>query len=258
MSGELIKAENELILRRRRKKRIKKLLVLFVFLACLACSLCLKLQAFNIKSVKVTGNSNITQDKILEASGIQCGNNIFYINVSNAENSIKANPYVEDVKIKRQLPNVITIDVKERAAAFYGSIGKDDFVVIDKNGVVLERKKDIGKMNLVKLQGFDYSKGEVGKQVPADDERKIKLIAEFTDLIKRSNKNHGISIVDVSNLVDMKVYFGDMCVKLGTSDNIESKMNKAINIIENNNLKSAKGYVDVSFEGNPVFHIEKQ
>ncbi|EKN41637.1 cell division protein FtsQ [Clostridium botulinum CFSAN001627] len=36
------------------------------------------------------------------------------------------------------------------------------------------------------------------------------------------------------------------------------KLNTAINILKRDELKKAKkGYVDVSYEGNPVFYIEK-
>jgi hypothetical protein len=31
----------------------------------------------------------------------------------------------------------------------------------------------------------------------------------------------------------------------------------ALNIIQNNNLKGQKGYIDVSFDGNPVVYMEQ-
>jgi cell division protein FtsQ len=46
-----------------------------------------------------------------------------------------------------------------------------------------------------------------------------------------------------------------MCIKLGSADDMKNKLNKALNIIEQEKLSAAKGYVDVRFDGNPVFYI---
>lgn len=48
-----------------------------------------------------------------------------------------------------------------------------------------------------------------------------------------------------------------MEIKLGSSDNILSKLNRAINIINGENLTTSTGYVDVSYNGNPVYSIDK-
>ena len=64
-------------------------------------------------------------------------------------------------------------------------------------------------------------------------------------------------MVDVSNVLDIKVYSGKMCIKFGTTEDLKNKFNKAINIISQPEYKDAKGYVDVSFKGNPVVFIEE-
>lgn len=169
------KTENELILRRRKRKRIKKILMLFILLLSICITLCLKHPYFNIKNIEVSGNRNISSKEIVDLSRLFKGNNIFYINVRNGENNILSNPYISEVQIKRKLPATVQINIKEREALFYNA--KDNkYFIVDKNGVVLQKKDDIKGMHLVKLDGFDYDKSEIGKVLKNDDKSKIDIV----------------------------------------------------------------------------------
>ncbi|WPC40967.1 cell division protein FtsQ/DivIB [Clostridium sp. JS66] len=250
------KTENELILRRRKRKRIKKIFMLFILLLSICITLCLKHPYFNIKNIEVSGNRNISSKEIVDLSTLFKGNNIFYINVRNGENNILSNPYISEVQIKRKLPATVQINIKEREALFYNA--KDNkYFIVDKNGVVLQKKDDIKGMHLVKLDGFDYDKSEIGKVLKNDDKSKIDIVTNLGDIILNSKNTIGITYIDLNSTIDIKIYFGDMCVKLGRSDNLDKKVNEALNIINSKGLKGAKGYIDVSFDGNPVFFIQK-
>lgn len=257
MNAVIDKSKNELILKRRRKKRIKNSILLLLLLICIFITLCLKLQYFNINDIQVTGNRNITKDEIVKLSAIEKGNNIFYTNLIKASTNIRSNPYIQSVKIKRKLPSTLQVEVVERDSYFYGNDASGKYVIIDNEGVVLEIRKEINNMKLLKIQGFDFSKAKVSKVLPTDDSRRIKLLNTFTDLLKFDKSGLPLSIIDISNLLDIKLYYGNICVKLGNSEDIQNKVNKAINIIVINKLKDSKGYIDVSYDGNPVFYIEK-
>lgn len=250
------KTENELILRRRKRKRIKKIFMLFVLLLSISITLCLKHPYFNIKNIEVSGNRNISSKEIVDLSRLSKGNNVFYINVQNGENNILSNPYISEVQIKRKLPSTVQINVKEREALFYNT--KDNkYFIVDKNGVVLQKKDDIKEMHLVKLDGFDYDKSEIGKVLKNDDKSKMDIVTDLGGIILNSKNTIGITYIDLNSTIDIKIYFGDMCVKLGRSDKLDKKVNEALNIINSKGLKGAKGYIDVSFDGNPVFSIQK-
>lgn len=257
MNAILDKSKNELIIKRRRKQRIKNSILLLLLLISILITLCLKLQYFNISEIEVYGNRNITKNEIVKLSSIEKGNNIFYTNLVKARTNISSNPYIQSVDIKRKLPNTLQINVVERDAYFYGSDAASKYVIVDNEGIVLEIRKEINNMKLLKIQGFDFSKAKVSKILPADDSRKIKLLGTFTSLLKADKSGLTLSIIDISNLLDIKLYYGNVCVKLGNSEDIENKVNKAVNIILANKLKDSKGYIDVSYDGNPVFYIEK-
>ena len=73
---------------------------------------------FRVENIAVTGNSRYTQEEIVAASGIKPGDNLFHMNKFQIEGELKHGlPYLEEVSIDRQLPNGVTIGVKEWGAA---------------------------------------------------------------------------------------------------------------------------------------------
>lgn len=246
---------NELILRRRKRKRIKKSVITIVLLGAIITTLCLKLPYFAIKDIEVINNRNISAKEIKDLSTLSLGENIFYLNLNKIKESILSNSYILSVDVKRKLPDHIKIYVKERNAVFYVKQG-EKYLIIDKEGIVLEEKATINGMKLIKLDGFEKNPYKVGEPIETKDERKLKLIGEITDLINRLNE--GIpepSVVDISDITNINLYYGDILIKMGMKENLEEKYNKAINILMSNNLIGKKGYIDISFNGDPVFSI---
>lgn len=245
---------NQLIQNRRKRKRIKGAILLIVFLVSIGATLCLKLPYFNIKSIEVKNNRNIPMQEIINLSGLKPDKNIFYLNLNEARTNILKNSYILNVSIKRKLPNKLEINVDERTAIFY--IKKNDkYLIVDSSGVVLEEKASIDNMKLIKLDGFDKYNYELGGKIQSEEE-KIMLISEITKLIK--NLKEGTpepAIVDLLDSTDIKLFYGDMVIKLGTSFELAQKYNKGLNILMQNELLGKKGYIDVSFKGDSVFLV---
>lgn len=249
-------SKNELIEKRRKKIRIKRYITIIVILIAVVVTLCLKLSYFNIKDIKVLNNRNIGSEEIKKLSQINLGENIFYLNLRKSRTGILSNPYILKADIKRKLPNKINIHVEERTAVFYVK-QNNKYLVIDENGIVLEEKNSINGMKLIKLEGFEGKNYKIGEVLDNSNARKIQMINDITKLIKSlKNGTPEPSIVDIKDLTDIKLYYGNMMVKLGTSDELQEKINKAINILVDNKLIDKKGDIDVSFKGSPVFLVE--
>lgn len=254
---EVVKTENKFIVSRRKRKRIRKNILLFMFLMSVLFILSIKLPYFNIKDIKVYGNKNIQDNEIIKLSNIYKGNNIFYINLSASKNYILNDPYIDKVSITRKLPSQININVVERNAVFYINVDKD-FYVIDENGIVLQKRDNVDKMKLVKLDGINPGKTKEGSVLKNNDSRKIDAIRNIGDLIKDSKTSFDIKSVDISNSLDINAFRSNMCIKLGSADNMREKFNKALNIMQQQNLNNAKGYIDVRFDGNPAFSVQNK
>ncbi|KHD38269.1 cell division protein DivIB [Clostridium acetobutylicum] len=249
-----MKEENEYIVKRRKKRRRKRITIFLFLLICILVTLCLKLPYFNIKYINVEGNKIIKSDNIIENSKLKKGNNIFYLNLNKYKDNIMQDPYIKNVSIRQKLPNTIDIIVKERQAVFYINSGENYFI-IDKNGVLLEIRKNISGMNLIKLDGVTLKNGKIGTEIPCDS-RRLELINQITS-VSIKDKNLKITDVDMSHILSLKVYFKNMCVVIGTPDDIYNKLNEAVNVIISQKLIDKKGYVDVSFKGNPVYSLQQ-
>lgn len=246
--------DNNLITKRRRKKKIKKLLIFFLFLISVLLILSIKLPYLNIKKINVTGNKIVDKDSIIKASSLSVGKNILYENYSKAKNEILKNPYVKSVEINKKLPNIVTINIEEREASFY--IQKDkNFYIIDNEGLVLEERTDIKGLNLINLSGISLNEYKISGKLYDKDSRKIKVILEIAKI--QSVSPLKITMLDFTNMYNIKCYFSNIEVQIGIPYEITSKLNKAVNIITLNKLNDKKGYIDLSSNGYPVFSIEK-
>lgn len=232
--------------------------MLSVFLISALIVLAFKLPYFNIKNVEVQGNKAVSSKMITDISGIFKGNNIFYLNIQKSRENILKISYVSNVSIDRKLPDKIIINITERNAHYFVKLDKS-YLIIDNDGIILEKRNDLKGLKLTEIIGIKPDNRKIGESILTNSSRssQIEILNTFSDLIERNKSDFTISSIDLSDILDLKVYYGGMCVKLGTKENLESKLNKALNILSLNQLKNAKGYIDVSYDGNPVFFIKK-
>lgn len=257
--GKYIIENKEKLLHNRRKwKKVRGLLLLVIIMVTTLITLCMRLPYFNIQKIEITGNINDSKTEINDIAKTHLGNNILYDSFSDSRKQIMKNPYIQSVKVKKVFPSKIIIEINEKKAMFYGKVN-NTYYIIDNKGVLLEKRSDIEGMNLVNLIGFDYDKIQVGSLIAAESDRKINIVVSMASIIedyKIPNGGSKIMNVDVHNVLDVRVLFGNMYIKFGTTQDLSNKFNKAVNIITQPKYANAKGYVDVSFTGNPVIYVE--
>lgn len=101
--------------RRRLRLRLPKGLLLTA-LGIVGIYLLLHSQLFSVKTIDVTGNSIVPDEKIVELSEIAAGERLYAVNIKDSAKKIGYYPYVESVTVKRRLPDRIVIDIVERQA----------------------------------------------------------------------------------------------------------------------------------------------
>lgn len=101
---------------RRRRRRgsfapLYKLVCLVVIVGAIAAALAL---FFKAEHLSVSGNSRYTTTQVMEASGVETGDNLFFLNKYDVAGRISsALPYVESVGIHRTLPDTLNIQITE-------------------------------------------------------------------------------------------------------------------------------------------------
>ncbi len=74
---------------------------------------------FLTRHIDITGNVRLQRDMILRLGGLSEGVNCFSVGVSEVERRLRATPWVEDVSVRRILPDRFVIRVQERMPSFW-------------------------------------------------------------------------------------------------------------------------------------------
>ncbi|MDR5586692.1 MULTISPECIES: FtsQ-type POTRA domain-containing protein [Clostridium] len=213
-----------------------------------------KSNIFIVKKVAVTNNPIITGEDVKERCEKVLGENIFFVSKSDLTNEAKKNPYVESVTVTKKFPKQININIVEKEGIYYIDEGKNKLILSNRL-VLLERTDDLKGRNLVEIKGIEYKEGEVGEKV-LDDDRISEILTTFYDIVRNNPTEYNIKSIDLQDLTNIKVYIGEVEGRLGNDENLLDKMNKVIHIVSSPEVSMTKGYIDVSFEGAPVYYHE--
>lgn len=74
---------------------------------------------FSTRHIDVAGNVRLTKDLVLQYGGIGEGDNSLAISIADVERNLQSTPWVEEVSVKRLLPDRFIIKLKERMPSFW-------------------------------------------------------------------------------------------------------------------------------------------
>lgn len=219
-----------------------------------------KSEMFNICSIEITGNAQITEENLLQLSGIDINDNIFLANTIKAKNKISENPYVKEVNIKRELPDKIKIEVVEKQKAYMLQLDAG-YAYVDKYGTVLEIS-EIKLENLITLQGYATLKSEITPGTTLNEED-LERLEDVQKILKSGEKNELSDKISSINIKDKNSYILNMpiykkVVYIGDTSNLSTKMLRTKDIIDKTMEQEGKIFVNGEFsEGfDPYFREE--
>ncbi|GEA31854.1 cell division protein DivIB [Clostridium diolis] len=216
----------------------------------------IKSNFFIIKKVSILGNPVMSGEDVKNGTENLIGQNILFINKQNIISNAKKNPYVENVEISKSYPKQVNIKISEKEGIYY--VEKDGYkYVLDNDGNLLEKTDSVENRSLVNVKGIDLKDVALGQKM-IDDSRVLDFLDIFYQIIKINPTNYKIDYVDISDFTNIKVYVGEVEGRLGNDENIPDKMNKLLHIIQNPDIGIVKGYVDVGFNGTPVYYKEER
>lgn len=77
---------------------------------------------FAVKKLDIRGSRRLGQQQIEKLAGIRVGQNIFALDTAAAEKKLLSDPWVKEVKITRQLPGTLRVELSEHEARAMASI----------------------------------------------------------------------------------------------------------------------------------------
>ena len=212
---------------------------------------------FNITEVDVTGNKRLSKEQVVDLSGIETDENIFKENLSSSKKSIKQSGYIENVNIKRILPNKVEINIVEREATFASEFG-NGYIYLNNQGYILEinEKND----NLPELVGLSTSGESVaeGNRLNNTDLKKLSVVLKIMSTANVKNIFSLINRIDVTDESNYKLYFDSeqKVAYLGDCSDLETRMLYLASILEKEKGNPGEIFVNINLNTDDAFFRE--
>ncbi len=244
----------------RKRKIIYKILKIVIVILILLVAILLTMFSplFNIKEIKVSGNSKISAETIISLSKIEVGQNIYKINDGNVEKALKENAYIEKVKIERALPSIIELKVEERVATFMLEYG-NGYVYLNNQGYMLEISDQ--KIEVPIIQGAQVLDEDIkaGNRLPKEDLQKMEMVLKIIEATKQAGITDLLTRIDISDETNYKAMFETerKVAHLGDCSNIVNKMKFVEEIIRDQKNTPGEIFVNINLnESNPYFRSQ--
>lgn len=209
---------------------------------------------FNIKKIEIVGNNKLTKDEAISLSQIEIEENTFKLSKNKIEKNIKQNAYVESVKIKRNLPSTILIEIEERVPTYMITFA-NAYAYINNQGYFVEVSKE--KLELPIITGYATKEEDIqlGERLCTEDLQKLDDILQ---IMKAAESNEIANIVTKINISDKQDYVLELksekkTVHVGDTSNLSTKMLYIKEIIEQN--KKIEGEILVNTDLNNKWAI---
>ena len=249
-----MKDAKKFIKAKKRKKLIKKVTLMTIVIVVALFIFFTKAPIFNIKSITFKGNVTIAKEVLYSEVEDRIGLNIFTVNQKSIKEEILKNRYVSSVSVKRKGLNGLVIQITEEAPVYYINDGTK-ISIINENLDVIEEVDNLEGRNLVEIKGLDLS--IVNDKSCIDDLHTYKnILANFYPFISQNKEEIHLSSLDISNIVNIIGYIGDIEIFFGDDSDLYNKMENVYRIILNDGINMKKGYINVSINGSPVIKNE--
>ena len=202
---------------------------------------------FQVETVAVSGNSRYTQEQIVQAAGIQTGDNLFRMNKNRMiQDVLQKLPYIETLTIRRSYPNAVIIQVQEWAAAARverpdarpdyvdetAELAQDDWL-ISVGGKLLERGGGDG--TAVPVSGLTAIAPRAGTAlaVPREEQGKLSGLLALLQTLEQRQETARVSQIDVSSASCLLLrYDGRFTVKMSYSKDMDYQLRVLAQVAE--------------------------
>lgn len=231
------------ISRKRGKSRLFKGFLFFII-----CSGILGIVVYSpifvLREVQVNGNRYVTKDEITDVAGIYYGEPLFRLETDEVAKRLLQDLRFEDVVVRRRLPNILDITIKERRpvatmACEYG------YIDIDRHGKVIDSYRTLKNMPIPMLTGVDVRDVYIGDDVMDESVKNAVTFMQYLDEASL-NQISEISIVSPDYMIAYTTQ--SIPIRLGSAERIEEKARLTEDFLRDLNLNPHPvEYVDFNY-----------
>lgn len=223
--------------RQRRRRRNMSMYILLVLILVVGIGFALSMTMFfNIKTIRVTGETAYTDQEVFAASGIQVGDNLMRLDTVSVSNSVLSKLLLaEDVYVKKHFPSTVEIMVKPcvptACVAYEGG-----YLIVSAKGKILEKTSE-PQEGLLIFTGYNPEFVEPGQMLTSAEDQKNSIYTTFLGNAYGAD----LTEVDMTDQYDIVVYYGDRIrFEIGNANEITYKLQLAATAIPR--LNESKKY----------------
>ncbi len=230
------------------------LLTALILVLILAAFICFVYKTFFVISdINVDNFDSYTKEKIIDAAGIENGDNLYSFSVTKAEDSITFRcPHIKSAEISRKIPNTVSIATEEDTAMYVAEIYGERLLLSAGLRVLGNAGDSVGDgiVELV-LPTVDYS--VAGRVISFSDEKKERFIREILTASAESyfGTSRQIKQIDLSDAYDITMCVSDMYIlRIGSEEDCDLKLRTAYKTVTYADFdKNVPAYIDISKVG---------
>ena len=218
---------------RQKKKRNGLLAPLSFVLVCLAIVFAVGI-FFRVQEIQVVGAEIYPDDVIVEASGIDEGDNLFFINRFTAASHIFEDlPFVESASVDRSLPNRIVISVEESyAMAFVDWEGQNWMMTANCKMLGSGTQEEV--QPLIRVTNISVVSPSAGTimTVGGGEELKLTYLQNILQSMDALGMRNDVTEINMQNAANPTFeYLDRFTVKMGPNENTDYKLRMLLSAV---------------------------
>lgn len=239
----------------KRKQKLTAKSMLFLLLLAVAAGGILFSPVFSIQTIEATELERYTKSELCAKINLSEGMNLFAFNGFSAKKKLLADSYIEDVKIKRRIPNTIVLEIQERKVRGYVPY-MGSYLYIDEFGRVLDVQTSFHKP-LPVVKGLDFGGAwQAGELLAVKNQESFDVIVKIAQLMTKYSLLDIVVEIDVSDPGNItarvnKENVAKVDIALGDVTDCDEKIRTMAEIMENIPEK-ARGFLDLRDLSKPL------
>ena len=180
---------------------------------------------FNVTEIEILGNEIVSSEEIKSLSQIKLNENMFKNVKITIQKNIKGNAYIEDVKVKRILPNKIQIVVQERQVKFMIKL-LNSYAYVNSQGYILQITDQTKEVPTILGISTPEEEMIIGKRLNNEDLKKLEVCLKIVSSCEENEISRYITSINVENPTEyiISMVEKNKTIHLGNSSNLGTKI----------------------------------
>ena len=189
---------------------------------------------FKVGRIEVQGNNIYSDERIIEASSLELGDNLLTVNRAAVGGSVKAAlPYVDQVSVGRVLPDTVVISVKENQVSLAAPTDTNTVWLISPSGKALERIDASLQEEYPQIVGVTLNNPTAGQTVTAVNQTALDAALSLLAELDGTGILEHVAGINVEKEYNIVLQYDDRYeIDFGSTDRLSYKVQYLLAILD--------------------------